>query len=315
MKEIIFLFVDHFEPEDFASVVEWVRRYPTMAKKHVDADGVHPKHTWFYDGEDPGVIERLSRLTEMGFGEVEIHLHHSNDKERSFIEKIERRKKLLGDRSNFAFIHGGWSLDNSRGDKYCGINNELKILSKLGCFADFTFPAWGKMQPEKKNSIYYATDNPTQPKSYNNGEDAEVGGDEKGDLMIFQGPGNISGFTEIVGRMIPIRVILERFFLSPDISFCSQPTPKKIIKWINSNVHVIGKDDWIFVKVHTHGARRKNFPMYFGDWADRLFYFLKHNYRVHYVTAREAYNIVRATEAGEEGSPNQYRDYIVKPYK
>lgn len=36
-------------------------------------------------------------------------------------------------------------------------------------------------------------------------------------------------------------------------------------------------------------------------------------YALHYVTAREMYNIARAAEAGKAGDPNQYRDFELKP--
>ena len=36
-------------------------------------------------------------------------------------------------------------------------------------------------------------------------------------------------------------------------------------------------------------------------------------YRMHYVTAREMFNIVRAAEAGEPGNPGDYRDYVLPP--
>jgi hypothetical protein len=36
-------------------------------------------------------------------------------------------------------------------------------------------------------------------------------------------------------------------------------------------------------------------------------------YVLHYVTAREAYNIVKAAEAGEQGDPGRYRDYLLPP--
>jgi hypothetical protein len=36
-------------------------------------------------------------------------------------------------------------------------------------------------------------------------------------------------------------------------------------------------------------------------------------FRLHYVTAREAYNIARAAEAGHSGDPNDYRDFLVPP--
>ncbi len=36
-------------------------------------------------------------------------------------------------------------------------------------------------------------------------------------------------------------------------------------------------------------------------------------YVLHYVTARELYNMIRAVESGENGEPSQYRDYCIKP--
>ena len=38
------------------------------------------------------------------------------------------------------------------------------------------------------------------------------------------------------------------------------------------------------------------------------------NYILHYATARECYNIVKAAEAGMQGKPNEYRNFIIKPY-
>lgn len=37
-------------------------------------------------------------------------------------------------------------------------------------------------------------------------------------------------------------------------------------------------------------------------------------YILHYVTAREADNIIKAAGAGLQGHPNEYRDLIIKPY-
>jgi len=36
-------------------------------------------------------------------------------------------------------------------------------------------------------------------------------------------------------------------------------------------------------------------------------------YVLHYVTAREAYNIVKAAEAGHAGDPGRFRDYQLPP--
>ncbi len=37
-------------------------------------------------------------------------------------------------------------------------------------------------------------------------------------------------------------------------------------------------------------------------------------YRLHYMTAREAYNVAKAAEAGHNGNPNEYRDFVLPKY-
>ena len=332
MKHIMFLFVDHFEPEDKRVVKEWVERYPRIAEKHRDADNNPPKHTWFYAGTDLEVLDSLSRLCARGYGEIELHLHHSYDNEESLTRLIEERKNLFAQAGAlittasspqrvYGFIHGKWALDNSRGAKYCGVNNELQVLKKTGCFADFTFPAWGPMQPRKRNSIYYATDDPAKAKSYDWGVDVEKGKEGKGDLLIFQGPGFLSGFPEPIGRITPLNKMFNSLIPTCGISYYSPPTRKRIDRWVKTNVQVQGQPDWIFVKVHTHGAREKNYEAYFGLMAETMFQYLEAkyndriNYQLHYVTAREAYNMVKAAEAGEKGNPTKYRNYRISPYQ
>lgn len=34
---------------------------------------------------------------------------------------------------------------------------------------------------------------------------------------------------------------------------------------------------------------------------------------LHYVTAREVYNIIKAAEAGKSGNPNDWRDFVLPP--
>jgi hypothetical protein len=36
-------------------------------------------------------------------------------------------------------------------------------------------------------------------------------------------------------------------------------------------------------------------------------------YVLHYVSAREMFNIVRAAEDGQNGNPGDYRDYVLPP--
>jgi hypothetical protein len=82
---------------------------------------------------------------------------------------------------------------------------------------------------------------------------------------------------------------------------------------------VIGRPEWVFVKVHTHGAQEGNLESLLGEAGDRLFEYLEHAYndgitsRLHYVTAREMFNMVKAAEAGHAGNPGAVRDFAVRP--
>jgi hypothetical protein len=80
---------------------------------------------------------------------------------------------------------------------------------------------------------------------------------------------------------------------------------------------VTGRPDWIFVKVHTHGTQEGDVDTILGAPTDAMFSDLEtryndgERYKLHYVTAREMYNIVKAAEAGCAGEPGNYRDYVI----
>lgn len=93
---------------------------------------------------------------------------------------------------------------------------------------------------------------------------------------------------------------------------------REIDLWIKANIHVAGKRDWIFIKTHTHGATDSDAVL--GNEMDEICNYLETKYNdgknfvLHYVTARELYNIIKAIEAGEPGTnPEQYKDYKIKP--
>ena len=332
MRHLIFIFADHFEPGNPGQIEAWVKRYPLVVKKFADADGRPPQHTWFYNAEDHAVLDALSGLCRRRFGEIELHLHHGDDTADGLREKLERRKRLYAEHGalitsgpksvkTFGFIHGKWCLDNSRGDEFCGVNNELIVLREAGCYADFTFPAWGKMQPRKCNSIYYAADDPVRPKSYDTGVDVEAGRAQLGDLMIVQGPGRLSGIPAGFAAIPGAAWFADRLWLTCAMDAHLPPRPARVERWVRANVHVKGRPEWVFVKVHIHGARARNYEAYFGRTAEQLHRILKDRYndgrewKLHYATAREAYNIIKAAEAGKDGDPNDYRDYVLAPYQ
>jgi len=328
---VMFAFVDHFEPNwgrvdmptQRARVDRWCTDYRAMASQHRDADGRHPQHSFFYPEEEyvEEHLEKIAGLCADGFGELEIHLHHDNDTPENFRATIDRFNLLLHERHGalprdpttgklrFAFIHGNWCLDNSRADgRWCGINNELTLLRELGCYADFTLPsAPSDTQTRTINSIYYATDDPLKPKSHDTGEPVRVGGKPSGDLMIIQGPLGLNWRERRFGIIPRIE--------NSDVRRACPPTPSRVDAWVDTGIHVQGKPDWVFVKVHTHGTQERDMDTLLGDAVHAMHAHLESKYNdgkryiLHYVTAREMYNIVKAAEAGKEGNPNQWRDF------
>lgn len=327
--------VDHFEPFngkvgiDIAAnrMKNWVERYQLCAGKHADADGKHPQHTWFYPPHhDHCFLSDLVVLAKKGFGEIEMHLHHNHmkpfpdtsDSLRAKIMKCIQDYSQYGifclpDGSNrFAFIHGDWSLDNSRGPKFCGINDEITILKECGCYADFTFPSLGDAQPVMINKIYYCKDNREKSKSYNIGREIRVGGAPWGDIMMIPG---------IIGVRWKSRI--HRFKPSLEASNLGgrdAATPARVDFIVRNAVTIKGRPEWKFIKLHTHGAPEYNWEANFGGEADAMYTWFesKYNdgkkYKLHYVTAREMYNVIKAAEAGKNGDPNQYRDFEIPPY-
>jgi len=337
-KHFIIAICDHF---DFGSRGEyrqgeertielWEQNFPPLSDRHKDCNGINLQHTWFfpphYDRAD--YLERLVNLCKRGYGEIEMHLHHDHMKpypdtsetlRKKIRDCVEKYAKfgvfcLENGERRFGFIHGDWALDNSRGGMYCGVNDEIKILAEEGCYADFTFPSLHDAQPKKINSIYYVKDDPLKPKSYNTGIDVKVGGQLWGDLMLIQGPLWIRGKRKYG---IPFFPAIE----SSELQGNSVLEIERMESWIEANVHVKGRPDWVFIKLHTHGAMKPNFDHNIGEMADKFFTELEEKYNnrgngyyLHYVTSREMYNIVKAAEAGETDNPGEYRDFSIPKY-
>lgn len=336
---VMLLFVDHWEPSDYSGSYDyyspeweaesgrladyWLNDYARMTAKHRDADGRTPQHTWFTYQLGKTALDRIAKAAFLRLGEVEVHMHHgdrddANDDNRTqFIELMRKQIDALQGRgallsaapypdTHFGFIHGNWGLDNSSG-QYCGVRNELHLLKALGCYGDFTFPSGYPTQPDWTNKIFASKDNFTQPKSYSDpslirelaaGEPAP-GVDE---LMIFEGPGQSGAWCNI------------------DEVFA--PGLEPMDQWVNEYVHVPGRDDWVFVKIFTHGAQTlysgaAGVAHLVGEKADQFYADIERvyndgkNFKLHYVTAREAYNIVRAAIDGKSGDPSAYRDYVI----
>jgi hypothetical protein len=322
----LFALCDHYEPlwgkapDDVgvARVDAWAERYPTLGRFR-DSNGRPPRHGFFFPGEEyrPHFLDQLAKLAKAGFGEVEVHLHHDGDTAETLRPQLADALKTFAQHGHisrdaqgnyqWAFIHGNWCLANSRPDgKWCGVDDELPLLHSLGCYADLTFPsAPDPCQPDKVNQIYWPVGDLAQRRSYENGERARVGAAHDDRLLMITGPLSLAR----KGRGMRI----ENGALTGD----DPPSAARVQSWIDQHIHIAGRPEWTFVKVHTHGALEKTARSLLGDGGDQLHTALarvmKDGDQLHYVTAREMYNVARAAMDGHSGNPNAYFDYRIAP--
>jgi hypothetical protein len=328
---VMFCVCDHFEPlwggasESVGRdrVRRWLEDYPKLARNFRDADGRMPRHSFFFPGEQyrPHFLHSLAELARAGLGEVEFHLHHDADNAEnlrrdllaylgSFAEHGHLSRDAFGN-PRFAFIHGNWCLANSRRDgRYCGVDNELEVLFETGCYADFTFPsAPDETQPNIVNQIYWPAGDPSQARAHETGIRARVGEVLHDRILVVQGPLALTKRAKRLGVRIE----------SAALSARDPARPERVRAWISQRIHIQGRPEWVFVKVHTHGAPEDNASAYLGDGGRSLFAELVANYNdqsayiLHFVTAREMFNIALAGMEGKQGNPGDYRDYALRP--
>ncbi|HEY3066672.1 MAG TPA: hypothetical protein VGL09_12820 [Methylomirabilota bacterium] len=332
--DVMFCFVDHFEPlagptkaAERERMRSWVEDYPKLADAHRDSDGVPAQHTWFYPGEayDEECLEGLRELAAGGYGEIELHLHHAFDIPERLRAKLETAVRSFArhgaltttedpPRQTYGFIHGNMGLNNALGPGKCGVNEELLVLKDTGCYADFSLPtAPAKSQARLINCVYYASNVPGRPKSHEHGVEVEVGRKPSGDLLIVQGPLALDFRRRKYGLLPTLE--------NGEVHVNNAPTPAKVRLWVSQHIHVKGRPEWIYVKVSCHGAEDHNHEVLLGRTADAMYATLEKEYRdrpgfrLHYVTARELFNIIKAAEAGESGDPHRYRDYVIPRYR
>ncbi|MEZ5404539.1 MAG: hypothetical protein R2729_32975 [Bryobacteraceae bacterium] len=273
---------DHYEPywhntDDGLArerVARWRQRWPEVAARNVDSAGKPACYSFFYPEEEyrPELLDPLAEMTADGIGDVEIHVHHDGDTEAAFVERmegfletLERRHGLLRrveGRRVFGFIHGNWCLDNSRPDgRWCGLNNEITLLERMGCYADFTMPSGpSPTQARQLNEVYWAVDDPARPKSYDTGPRygrGESGG--AGRLLMIPGP---FGLRWGGGRVLPRMD-------TGELAGYDAPGADRARVWL-AVAPRIGND--IFVKLYSHGTQEKNSAMLFeGGGLDTLY--------------------------------------------
>ena len=104
-----------------------------------------------------------------------------------------------------------------------------------------------------------------------------------------------------------------------DIASYRRYAPERLDRWVQAGIHVFGRPDRIFIKLHSHGAADENrlamleadLEAMFSDAEAR--YNDGKTYRLHYVSAREMYNVIQATEANVNVSLSEARDWVISP--
>lgn len=324
-KTVWLTIADHFEPfwrgadpkQARNRVRLWRERWPEIARRHSDSTGRPPVYTFFYPEEEyrPELLDALAELAAMRLADVEVHIHHDGEGEQNFLDRISGfletlrlRHGLLRTRQGktvFGFIHGNFALDNSMPDgRWCGLNNEITLLARLGCYADFTMPSapWPS-QARMVNVIYWVTDDPDRPKSYDRGLPVRPGVASGGDLLMIPGPLGLRWRDRWRPRLE-----------TGEIASYDPVTPYRVRRWLAIAPRVGGE---VFLKLHTHGAQERNADLLLGGGLDRLFQLLAQECRgrgwqLRFVSAwgmREAVEQAAAAARWAEAEPGESRRF------
>jgi|ERR1019366_3787428 hypothetical protein len=339
---LIFALVDHFEPyisslggmarvergEQVRRLEWWCREYPKVIDRWRDHDGKPFVHSYFYPAEhyDPCLIEMLAEHCHAGWGEIEIHLHHgisepdtAENLRRTLIafrDALAFRHQCLAleegsEIPKYVFVHGNFALANSAGGALCGVDSEMAVLAETGCYADMTLPTapGHSAQTAKINSLYECALPLNQAAPHRRGRDLRVSRAPSTFPLIVHGPlavdfgrGGRPGIENAsITRKNPLSI-------------------RRLGLWKSAAVRVLGRPDWLFIKLHAHGMDPLQKESVVGE---PMCNFLEELVRgasdrketLHFTSAREMVNLILAACDGKEGDPGRYRDYRFKRFR
>jgi hypothetical protein len=307
---------------------KWCETARATGDRIRDHDGTAFRHTNFFPAEqyDRSQLDILASLQAAGYGEVEVHFHHGVEAPDTahntyrILEEFRDRlafdhrclsREATSSAPRYGFVHGNWALANSAGGRFCGVDSEMQILAATGCYADFTLPsAPDESQVPKINAIYQCGNAFDQAKPHRSGPDLKVG-DSPTLPIIFTGPLIFDWSRRIRGLPVP-RIDDGALARNYPLSLA------RFRRWRSAQISVLGRPNWIFIKLYCHA---------FFDWdqdamiGEQLCRFMdelmnladqSRKFKVHFTSAREAFNLVMASLAGKTGDPNDYRNYQLR---
>jgi hypothetical protein len=338
---LIFVVANHFEPawatnrialpirQQISRAESWCTKARQTGAALRDFDNMPFRHTNFYPAEQYNydLLEMLAGLQSDGFGDVEVHLHHGVGKPdtpenlrevlvnfRDTLAEDHKCLSLMPGSSTpmYAFVHGNYALANSAGGRYCGVDSEMRILAETGCYIDMTLPsAPDQSQVGRINAIYECGRDVNKRRSHRAGPSVRAGKQPKLPV-IMTGP-LVFDWRKRAGRSWMPRidggVLAENYPL--DLA--------RLSNWVSAGVSVEGKPDWVFIKLYCHGFFPQDQDHTIGEPVVRFFDDLLNlahrtgDFKIHFATAREAFNIAMAAASGESGEPGTFRDYLLSP--
>ncbi len=337
---LIVALADHFEPsinpQDFRNHVPlseqqrrlemWCREYPRVFSNWRDHEGRPFVHTYFYPAEqyERVLIEKLAEHCRGGWGEVEIHLHHGliqPDTAENTRRVLQEFRDVLAfqhgclsydqrlDLPRYVFVHGNFSLANTNGGRFCGVDSEMQVLADTGCFADMTMPPapFHRAQTAKMNSLYECDLPLLQKGAHERGRDLESGNTPTVFPLMVQGP-LLADFGRPARRL---------GIENGAITHANPLSIRRLGLWKKASIRVKGRPDWLFVKLHCHSMDPRHLDVVLGTPMQEFVKELvegagERREVLHFVSAREMVNIMLAACDGRDGNPGEYRDYRFK---
>jgi hypothetical protein len=334
---VVIVVANHFEPSwspdkinlpwdaQMRRLDQWVKEARVTGRQARDADGRPFVHTYFYPGEQyyAPLLDQIAGMEAEGLGEVEIHLHHGLEKPdtpeelrralvefRDLLAEEHRCLSRLDGKGHpmYAFVHGNLALANSMGGQACGVDSEMEILAETGCYADLTLPAVPHQSQGPLINAIYQCGGPLNRRAAHYSGPRLRKGDKPRLPVMFTGPLVFNWRRRKYGMPFP-RVD------DGALTFNYLPEMARMRDWRETRIGIGGRPDWIFLKLYCHGFFSNDLDITIGETMRRFLGEMldeaarSDEYRIHFATAREAFNMMMAAMDDQPGEPGLYRNY------